>query len=139
MADAFVKCVEYQIVCNRHAEQVRVCDLLVTVQTPEKGLGQCAPVVKARVVEVARMERHLLQQSRGFAHAEPVWARGKTQESSLRPRADRPLQAGSMEPLRGKMVMLMSLKEAGDQHIDIDQIKGFSQDRPQSLLSPFQK
>jgi hypothetical protein len=38
MADAFVECGEDQIVCNRHAEQVRICDLLVTVQTPEKGL-----------------------------------------------------------------------------------------------------
>jgi hypothetical protein len=34
-------------------------------------------------------------------------------------------------------VMLMTLKEAGDQQIDINQIKGFSQDRPQTLPSPF--
>jgi hypothetical protein len=43
MADAFVKCVEYQIVCNRHAEQVRICEMLGPVQTAEKGLGQRAP------------------------------------------------------------------------------------------------
>ncbi len=62
MSQAFVECREDQIVCNRHAEQVRI---------------------------------------------------------------------------RGNIVMLMTLKEAGDQQIDIDQIKGFSQDRPQTLPSPF--
>src|ERR1017187_9872879 len=103
MAYAFVECGEDQIIFNHHAEQVRICNLLVTVQTPEKGLGQRAPVVNARVVVVARMAFDLLQ-----------------------------------EP-RGKSVMRMSLKEAGDQHIYIDQVKGFSQDRPQTLPSPFQR
>jgi hypothetical protein len=36
-------------------------------------------------------------------------------------------------------VMLMALKEAGDQNIYIDQIKSFSQDRPRTLPSPFQR
>jgi hypothetical protein len=35
--------------------------------------------------------------------------------------------------------MLMSLKETGDEHIYIDQIKGFRQDGPPTLPSPFQK
>jgi hypothetical protein len=36
-------------------------------------------------------------------------------------------------------VMLMPLKETGDQHIYIDQVKSVSQDRPRTLPSPFQK
>jgi hypothetical protein len=66
MAYAFVECGEDQIACNRHAKQVRICNLLVTVQTPEKGLGQRAPVGCAGVVVVARMNLHLLQQLRGL-------------------------------------------------------------------------
>jgi len=124
VAYAFVECGEDQIVCNRHAEQVCICNLLVTVQTPEKGLGQRAPVSCARVIVVARMEFHLLQQPRGFVHAEPAGPCGKAQESTLHPRAERPFEAGCLEPLRGKIVMFMALKEAGDQ---------------QTLPSPFQR
>jgi hypothetical protein len=50
MGYALIECGEDQIICNRHAEQVRICDLLVTVQTPEKGLGQRAPVMRAGVI-----------------------------------------------------------------------------------------
>jgi ribosomal protein S27E len=39
MAYAFVECGEDQIIFNRHAEQVSICDLLVTVQTPAGGPG----------------------------------------------------------------------------------------------------
>ena len=55
MENTFVEGSEYPLIVNCQAEQVGICDLVVSVQAPEKGLGQRAPVVNTGVVVVARM------------------------------------------------------------------------------------
>ena len=139
MKDALVEGGKDQPVMNCQAQQVSICDLFVAVQALKKRLRQRAPIVSNGMVMVASMARQFIQYPRRFSHAEPLGAGRIAQEAGFRPGAERPLQARSLEPLHSWTMMLMAFKEARDQHIYIDQMKGFTQGLPPTPPSLFPK
>ena len=139
MKDALVEGGKDQPVMNCQAQQEGICYLFVAMQALKEGLRQRAPIVSNAMVMVTSMARQFVQYTRRFSHAETLGAGRVAQEAGFRPRAEGPLQARSFEPLHRMAMMLMAFKEARDQHIYIDQVKGLTQDLPPTPPSLFPK
>ena len=126
----FVEGCKYEPLAYGEAEQGGVGDLVVSMESFAERLRQGLPVGGDGLVAVAGLLLEAPEHRCDLLHAElaGLWSGEEPQDADLSQGAERPLEAGCLEPLVRRAVVDVIRIEQSYSHVDVQQIDRPSQD-----------